>query len=630
MTNQGQNLIFLISQPRSGSTMTQRILGAHSQIHTQSEPWIMLHPLNALKSNNIQTSYDMDLYLKGAVDFIDHLPGKRNLYKAIISDAYCMLYNSILEKEGKGFFLDKTPRYYYIIEELADFFPEAKFIFLWRNPAAVLTSIVKTWSKADWYRLSEWKEDLLNAPQWMLDGIKHLKNRAFVLNYEDLLKNPYGLVENVCKFLAVPFQENIIEYGQFKVPEWQYGDQGTVNYKGKPDISHEDNWHEHLNNPQLWRVIYDYMGYLGSDIISAMGYNLGDIEIILEQNKPNLDVNIHTLPLAELLFTNRSVLIDNKRLQRELKNAFEGLRNRDENLKTRNETISQKDRVIGEKDKIIQQSKIELSKSQAAIEEKTNLIGNLQSVIIQKDKHIEQSTVNLNSFAKNLSDIDILLENHNNELTKLKDELSLRLLQIEKRSEEINELNIEVNSLKLSLKDKELQVEQLSSAITSLNTALKDKDLQVGQLGSAITSLKITLKDQEFQVEKKDEIIANQLKELQSIVLIIKQLNEQNDKNFHQLKEQNNIISQLKAEMDSSGKQLEQTLAYLADSRKQLQQKDEILMANSDALREKSKLLTEKQEQLKQRDELLKRVEQSYTFKIGKAIVWPIKKIAGR
>ncbi|MBI4530372.1 MAG: sulfotransferase, partial [Candidatus Latescibacteria bacterium] len=58
---QGEHLIFLISQPRAGSTLLQRILGGHPDIHTVPEPWLMLHPLYALRSDGYQTEYAVDV-----------------------------------------------------------------------------------------------------------------------------------------------------------------------------------------------------------------------------------------------------------------------------------------------------------------------------------------------------------------------------------------------------------------------------------------------------------------------------------------------------------------------------------------------------------------------------------------
>jgi len=53
MNISGKNLIFLISQPRSGSTLLQRVTGSHSEIQTESEPRIMLHPRYALKHEGL-------------------------------------------------------------------------------------------------------------------------------------------------------------------------------------------------------------------------------------------------------------------------------------------------------------------------------------------------------------------------------------------------------------------------------------------------------------------------------------------------------------------------------------------------------------------------------------------------
>ena len=38
----GDNLIFIISQPRSGSTLLQRMLSGHADIKSAAETWLML------------------------------------------------------------------------------------------------------------------------------------------------------------------------------------------------------------------------------------------------------------------------------------------------------------------------------------------------------------------------------------------------------------------------------------------------------------------------------------------------------------------------------------------------------------------------------------------------------------
>src|SRR6516165_4829830 len=53
----GSNLIFLFSQPRAGSTLLQRILGRHPDIHTVAEPWIMLPSFYVMRPDRCEAEY---------------------------------------------------------------------------------------------------------------------------------------------------------------------------------------------------------------------------------------------------------------------------------------------------------------------------------------------------------------------------------------------------------------------------------------------------------------------------------------------------------------------------------------------------------------------------------------------
>ena len=56
----GENLIFLISLPRSGSTMLQRVLVGHSEIESSAEPWLMLPLVYSRRENGITAEYGGD------------------------------------------------------------------------------------------------------------------------------------------------------------------------------------------------------------------------------------------------------------------------------------------------------------------------------------------------------------------------------------------------------------------------------------------------------------------------------------------------------------------------------------------------------------------------------------------
>jgi len=196
----GKNLIFLISQPRAGSTLLQRILGGHQDIHTVAEPWLMLHPLYALKAKGIETEYDSNLARNGLDDFLLNVPEGLDLYYEAVREMATVLYDRKLALSGKSYFLDKTPRYYLIISELYRTFPKAKFIILLRNPMAVLSSTLDTWfgNKIDILKKSLNYKDLIEGPRYLIEGIEHLKEDAIVAHYEDLVVDPEQTVLRIC------------------------------------------------------------------------------------------------------------------------------------------------------------------------------------------------------------------------------------------------------------------------------------------------------------------------------------------------------------------------------------------------------------------------------------------------
>ena len=102
-------LLFLFSLPRSGSTVLQRLLAAHTKISTVSEPWLLLPFSYALKSNGLFSEYDHGTCYKAISDFVQHLPNKEYDYNQALSDFVYTLYKKTGDPEA-SYFLDKTPQ----------------------------------------------------------------------------------------------------------------------------------------------------------------------------------------------------------------------------------------------------------------------------------------------------------------------------------------------------------------------------------------------------------------------------------------------------------------------------------------------------------------------------------------
>jgi len=283
----GEGLIFVISQPRAGSTLLQRIMGSHPEIHTTAEPWIMLHPIYALKRNGLDAEYESSLARQGLDDFLMQVPEGEELYIEALREMANVLYNKMINVSGKKYFLDKTPRYYYIIPELYRVFPKAKFIFLMRNPIAVLSSVLKTWCGNILQNLVNrpLHSDLIKGPHYLLQGIKGLKEDAIIVHYEELVQNPKEVMQHLCKRIGITFYDNMLEYGLHSPPEGRFGDSTGIYKHSKPVSEYVDKWTENLQSPDLIEFSQNYLLDLGPEVISSMGYSYQNIKDKLESNR---------------------------------------------------------------------------------------------------------------------------------------------------------------------------------------------------------------------------------------------------------------------------------------------------------------------------------------------------------
>lgn len=303
----GDNLIFLISQPRAGSTLTQRILGKHHKIHTTSEPWLMLRPLYAFREEENNAEYNSTLARRGLESFLSSLPhaqerkNAEQIYFQSVAQMYGELYQQAIEASGKDFFLDKTPRYYNIIPELKSTFPKANFIFLLRNPLATACSLFTTWIQSNWLSLHFLRRDILDAPYLLVDGIETLKEQSIVVHYEKILENFDSEIGNVCNKLRIPFDSSLKQYGSGPgCKEWIMGDHRAIHEKGIIDSHHTNRWVEKLRDPQLWRIANDYLKYLGPELFQKMGYDYDAYHTYLHKIHPSSIKLWNTLSLEQL------------------------------------------------------------------------------------------------------------------------------------------------------------------------------------------------------------------------------------------------------------------------------------------------------------------------------------------
>jgi hypothetical protein len=272
----GRRLIFVISQPRAGSTLLQRILGSHRAIHTVSEPWIALHPLFALRETGISTDYSARLAQAGVQNFLDRLPEGEDAYFEAVRRMLGYLYRRVLEESGKRFFLDKTPRYYLILPELRRVFPEAYFVFLLRNPLAVLASVIEEWAPDDCVRcLRAFRHDLMRAPGLIAEAIPSAAGRSTIIHYEDLVARPAETMPGILKPWRLRFDPAMLEYERAEI--FRFGDTRTIYRQSRPVASRIARWKKTLDSPVRRAWARGYLDSLGAETVARLGYDFDEL-----------------------------------------------------------------------------------------------------------------------------------------------------------------------------------------------------------------------------------------------------------------------------------------------------------------------------------------------------------------
>ena len=266
--------IFIFSLPRSGSTLVQRVLASHDGVATAAEPWI-LYPLLAARRGDLTTSDPWHRQLVSAIDdFVAPLPDGAADYDRRAREFALGLYERAADP-GDRFFLDKSPPYHEIIDDIARTFPEAKLVFLWRNPLSVISSIVDTLCNGRW-RVSFARADLFQGVDNLVRGYRRHADRAHAVRYEDLVRSPEAW-RSLIEYVGLPFDEAALERFASVRLEGRMGDPTGVHLYGSLSAEPLVKWRGTIANPVRREWARRYVRWIGRDRLTTMGYDLDEL-----------------------------------------------------------------------------------------------------------------------------------------------------------------------------------------------------------------------------------------------------------------------------------------------------------------------------------------------------------------
>lgn len=273
-----RDLIFLISQPRSGSTLLQHLIGAHTDVHTLPEPWFLLFLVEGLRpSSEVVTDFNATFARLAQRDFLASLNDGDDIYRRAIREAALKLYGHALETVSADRFLDKTPRYYHILPELEKLFPQARYLILVRNPIAVFSSILETNLDGNWQRLfslQDRRHDIFTAPRLIAKAIDSLGKQAVVTRYETIVQSPEQEIRRLCTALDLDFEPEMLQYrNAVSFSDTTFIDPKSIYAHEEPVSDYLESWKDSLDTPEKVHIGRQYIQSLGAGLVEQLGYD---------------------------------------------------------------------------------------------------------------------------------------------------------------------------------------------------------------------------------------------------------------------------------------------------------------------------------------------------------------------
>jgi hypothetical protein len=192
--------VIVLSPARAGSTLLRMILDSHSVLYAPPELPLAQLTVRA-ETSWIRTSMKELQLSPQEVNYL--------LWDRVLADA--------LSRSGKPTIVVKTPSNVLVWRQIAECWPDARFVFLLRHPASAVASLNASfdaaWHPSESGSLGESAAKALRYMTSLEEARRALPGHT--IRYEDLTAEPAAQARKLCEFLGLPFEPGMLEYGRF-------------------------------------------------------------------------------------------------------------------------------------------------------------------------------------------------------------------------------------------------------------------------------------------------------------------------------------------------------------------------------------------------------------------------------
>jgi len=269
-----ENLIFVISPPRAGSTLLQRMVGSHSEVFTHPEPHLIT-PLAYLGYHDRVKAapYDHINSAEAMKQFVDGLPHGEEDYLDALRAYADTLYGRMLGASGKARFLDKTPAYGLVLPFLTKLYPEAKYVVLTRHPLAVFSSYANSFFEGDWKEARKYNPVVERYVPAMAKLLRERPVPLLHVRYEDLVQDPERHLERIFAFVGLENEPEAVDYGdRFEGAKKGAGDPIGAGRHKRPNAASVNKWAaEVAGDEEKLALSIDMLSQLSDEDLEAWG-----------------------------------------------------------------------------------------------------------------------------------------------------------------------------------------------------------------------------------------------------------------------------------------------------------------------------------------------------------------------
>lgn len=278
--------LFVVGTPRSGTTLVSEVLGAHPDVAMAPEThYYNVFALDCDREDclaeaasrrgyverllaseafaRMDLPADVDERVLAALEAGDE-PGHGDVLGTILAG-----YADELGAARPG---EKTPRHVEWVPRILDDFPEGRVVSVVRDPRDVALSQDRApWESTVWRSAKEWRRH-----QAMADDHREAYPERFrEVRYEDLLEDPAGVVEDLCGFLDLDYQDRMLAFHEEETTTFEE-DQEPWKEKAKEPIdpSNKGKWRDGMRPEERWIV-----ERVAGDGMAARGYERSSPEL---------------------------------------------------------------------------------------------------------------------------------------------------------------------------------------------------------------------------------------------------------------------------------------------------------------------------------------------------------------